>query len=72
MVKDLLFRGAYYNAPVTDYKEGKPKYALEKGKYIVTGHNLERVYDPALYYIVSKNVERPERPYQIFIRNGVK
>jgi len=41
-----LFRGAYYNAPVTDYKEGKPKYALEKGKYIVTGHNLERVYDP--------------------------
>jgi len=41
-----LFRGAYYNAPVTDYKEGKPKYALEKGKYIVTGHNLERIYDP--------------------------
>jgi hypothetical protein len=41
-----LFRGAYYNAPVTDYKDGKPKYALEKGKYIITGKNLERVYDP--------------------------
>ena len=41
-----LFRGAYYNAPVTDYKEGKPKYALEKGKYIITGYNLEQVYDP--------------------------
>ncbi|MCX6325765.1 MAG: DUF2723 domain-containing protein [Bacteroidia bacterium] len=41
-----LFRGAYYNAPVTDYKEGKPKYALENGKYIITGHNLEREYDP--------------------------
>jgi hypothetical protein len=41
-----LFRGAVYNAPVTDYKEGKPKYALEGGKYIVTGHDLERVYDP--------------------------
>jgi hypothetical protein len=40
-----LFRGAYYNAPVIDYKEGKPKYALEKGKYFVTGNNLERVYD---------------------------
>jgi hypothetical protein len=41
-----LFRGAYYNAPVTDYKDGKPKYALEKGKYVVTSHNIERVYDP--------------------------
>jgi hypothetical protein len=41
-----LFYGPYYNAPVTDYKEGKPKYALEKGKYIITGHDLERVYDP--------------------------
>jgi len=41
-----LFRGAYYNAPVTDYKEGKPKYALEKGKYIITSHNVEREYDP--------------------------
>ena len=41
-----LFRGAVYNAPVIDYKEGKPKYALENGKYIVTGHDLERIYDP--------------------------
>jgi len=41
-----LFRGAYYNAPVIDYKDGKPKYALENGKYIITGKNLERVYDP--------------------------
>jgi hypothetical protein len=41
-----LFKGPYYNAPVTDYGEGKPKYALENGKYIITGHNLERVYDP--------------------------
>ena len=41
-----LFKGPYYNAPVTDYKDGKPKYALENGKYIITGHNLERIYDP--------------------------
>ncbi len=41
-----LFKGQYYNAPVTDYTEGKPKYALENGKYIITGHNLERIYDP--------------------------
>ena len=37
-----LFKGPYYNAPVIDYKDGKPKYALEDGKYIITGHNLER------------------------------
>jgi hypothetical protein len=41
-----LFKGPYYNAPVTDYKDGKAKYALENGKYIITSHNLERIYDP--------------------------
>jgi hypothetical protein len=40
-----LFKGAYYNAPVIDYKDGKPVYALENGKYIITHHDLERVYD---------------------------
>ena len=40
-----LFRGAYYNAPVIDYKDGRPKYAYEDGKYIVTSHNLERIHD---------------------------
>jgi hypothetical protein len=41
-----LFKGAVYNAPPPDYVEGKPKYALENGKYIITGHDPERVYDP--------------------------
>jgi hypothetical protein len=41
-----LFRGAVYNAPVIDYKKGKPKYALENGKYVITGYDLERKYDP--------------------------
>jgi hypothetical protein len=41
-----LFKGPYYNAPVTDYEDGKPKYALENRKYIITGYNLERIYDP--------------------------
>jgi hypothetical protein len=40
-----LFRGPYYNAPPPDYKEGKPKYALENGKYVITGYNIERIYD---------------------------
>jgi hypothetical protein len=41
-----LFRGAVYNAPVIDYGDGKPKYALEDGKYIITGRSIEREYDP--------------------------
>lgn len=40
-----LFYGPYYNAPVIDYPQGKPKYALDNRKYIITGHNLERKYD---------------------------
>jgi len=40
-----LFKGPYYNAPVTDYKDGKPKYVLEDGKYAVSAHNLIREYD---------------------------
>jgi len=41
-----LFKGPYYNAPVTDYAEGKPKYSLENGKYVITSHDVERIYDP--------------------------
>jgi hypothetical protein len=41
-----LLRGPYYNAPVTDYKEGKPKYVLENRKYVISAHNLVREYDP--------------------------
>jgi hypothetical protein len=41
-----LFKGPYYNAPVTDYKNGRAKYSLENGKYIVTSHDLIREYDP--------------------------
>ncbi len=41
-----LMHGPWYNAPVIDYSDGKPKYALEDGKYIITGHDLVREYDP--------------------------
>lgn len=44
-----LIRGPYYNAPVLDYKEGKPAYALENGRYIVTHRDLERVYDERFF-----------------------
>jgi hypothetical protein len=41
-----LFRGPYFNAPVTEYKDGKPRYVFENGKYVISSYNLERVYDP--------------------------
>ena len=40
-----LFRGQYYNAPVTGYADGKPRYVYEDGKYIITHHSLKRIYD---------------------------
>ncbi len=40
-----LFRGAYYNAPVINYKDGKAKYSLENNKYVITSYNIEREYD---------------------------
>ncbi|MGQ9619562.1 MAG: glycosyltransferase family 117 protein [Bacteroidales bacterium] len=40
-----LFKGAYFNAPVTGYKEGKPKYSVVGGKYKITSHETEREYD---------------------------
>ncbi|MCU0471862.1 MAG: MFS transporter [Bacteroidales bacterium] len=40
-----LIKGPYYNAPVLDYKDGKPVYVLEDGKYVITHRNLERIYD---------------------------
>jgi hypothetical protein len=41
-----LFRGHYFNAPVTGYKDGKPKYSAENKKYVITSRDLVREYDP--------------------------
>ncbi|MDR2887813.1 MAG: DUF2723 domain-containing protein [Bacteroidales bacterium] len=41
-----LFHGQHYNSPVVEYKDGKERYSLADGKYIVTGKNIERIYDP--------------------------
>ncbi len=40
-----LFYGQYYNAPITDYKEGKIVYNPVNGKYVITNRETERVYD---------------------------
>jgi len=49
-----LFRGPYYNAPVLDYKDGKAVYALEKDKYVITHHDLERVYDERFFTLFPR------------------
>jgi len=49
-----LIRGPYYNAPVLDYKDGKPVYALENNKYIITHRNLERIYDERFFTIFPR------------------
>ena len=40
-----LFKGPYFNAPVTGYDEGKPHYNPVNGKYKITSHDLIREYD---------------------------
>jgi hypothetical protein len=40
-----LMKGPYFNAPVTEYKEGKPRYSEVNGKYEVTSRDFERIYD---------------------------
>ena len=40
-----LFKGPYFNAPVLEYKDGKARYSVVDGKYKITSHDVERVYD---------------------------
>jgi hypothetical protein len=66
-----LFRGPYYNAPVTDYKDGKAKYSLSKGKYVVTSHDLVRVYDPRFITIFPRmwsDAEDHQSVYEVWGR----
>ena len=61
-----LFTGPYYNAPVIEYGDGKPKYALEKGKYIITGRNIERVYDPRFITVFPRMWSDQEDHQQVY------
>ena len=61
-----LFTGPYYNAPVIEYADGKPKYALEKGKYIITGYNIERVYDPRFITVFPRMWSDQEDHQQVY------
>jgi len=61
-----LFSGAYYNAPVIDYKDGKPVYVLEDDKYVVTHKNLERVYDERFITLFPRMWSEQEDHDQIY------
>ncbi len=41
-----LIKGPYYNAPVIDVKDGKPKYIRRNGKYVVIDRDPVYKYDP--------------------------
>ncbi|MBN1182957.1 MAG: DUF2723 domain-containing protein [Bacteroidales bacterium] len=40
-----LLKGQYYNAPVTDYEEGKPVWTKKGKKYVITDYKTEVKYD---------------------------
>ncbi len=40
-----LIYGQYFNAPITDTKEGKPFYYKADGKYIANNYRIDYVYD---------------------------
>ena len=60
MVKDLFSGGSIIMPRFLIIRTGKPIYALEKEKYIITHHNLERVYDRKVSYSFPEDVERSE------------
>jgi hypothetical protein len=61
-----LFRGAYYNAPVLEYKDGKPRFVLEDGRYVKTGNNIERVYDPRFITVFPRMWSDQEDHAQVY------
>jgi hypothetical protein len=43
-----LLYGQYYNAPITEIKEGNPTYTPQDGKYVVSRYSSDYVYDGRL------------------------
>ena len=62
-----LFKGQYFNAPVTAYKDGKAHYNYVDGKYVITSRDLEREYDPRFVTLFPRMwSDQPDhlQPYQ--------
>jgi len=41
-----LVYGQYFNAPLQFYEEGKPTYTKINGRYEITDHKVERIFNP--------------------------
>lgn len=59
-----LFKGPYFNAPVLEYKDGKPRYSVVDGKYKITSHDVERVYDERFLTIFPRMWEGEQSDHQ--------
>ena len=49
-----LVSGPYFNAPVTDYDDGKPTYNQIDGRYKITNRSVKRVYDERFTTILPR------------------
>ncbi|MFA5816049.1 MAG: DUF2723 domain-containing protein [Bacteroidales bacterium] len=65
-----LLRGEYYNAPITDYKDGKNFYYKKDGKYAVSDTRTEYVYDSRFttFFPRMYNAQEPkyEQAYKVW------
>ncbi len=56
-----LFKGPYYNAPITDLKYTKKTRTPEDGKYVVIKRKVQYVYDPRFTTLFPRMYSREER-----------
>lgn len=61
-----LLYGQYYNAPVIDSKEGSAVYVPKDGKYVVSYHRPDYVYDPQFCTIFPRMFSTEGRHVQAY------
>jgi MFS family permease len=61
-----LFKGHFYNAPIIEYKNGKPKYSIEDGKYVVTAHDLVSEHDPRFITFFPRMYSKQEGHSEVY------
>ncbi len=65
-----LFWGQYFNAPVTGYKDGKPKYSADNGRYVITSHDLVREYDKRFLTLFPRMWSEQPDHQQVYMEWG--
>jgi hypothetical protein len=63
-----LFRGEYYNAPITDFKDGKKLYYKKNGKYAVSDSRTEYVYDSRFTTFFPRMYNNQEPKYEQYYK----